>query len=308
MAVKRVLLRCMLALVGLVVGLVMLEIGVRIGYPDGGIPAAHLESSSAEEHTTVHEDPEAGYLPVLGHGEYDQYGCLHNDYDVNHPKATRLLFVGDSVIHRGRLVKAIRELYGEEKYEYWNAGVESFNTRQELVLYRRYNAKIHPDHVILTFHNNDFRATPLVVREKGQFKVYDPGMSINPWLFERSYLYRWAWPRTDDRQSRARQVLESLTEFKSLLAQQKVRLSIILLPMFKPVSQWDGSEKWSREESQVYFHQLNLPYFDMLPVLEAIFQEGKEVTETPGDFFHPNDLTARRFAQELQRQGLLGKP
>jgi hypothetical protein len=306
--VKRTLGRLTLALFGLGFGLVAAEVGVRVYYPDGGIPAAHLESSSAEEHTTVHEDAEAGYLPVLGRGEYDTYGCLKNDYDVAHRQGTRLLFVGDSVTHRAKLVNALRKLYGEDNYEYWNAGVESFNTRQELVLYRRHNAAIQPDHVILTFHNNDFRATPLVVREKGQFKVYDPGMSLNPWLFERSYLYRWAWPRTDDRQGRARQVLESLGQFKALLAQQKVRFSIVLVPMFKPVKDWDKSEAWSRQQSQEYFRQLNLTYFDMLPVMEQALQEGKAITETPGDFFHPNDFMAQRFAQDLHRQGLLEGP
>lgn len=271
------------------------------------MPAAHLESSSPEEHASVHEDAEAGYLPVLGRGEYDIYGCLKNDYDVNQRKGKRLLFVGDSVTHRARVINGLRRLYGEEHFEYWNAGVESFNTRQELVLYRRHNAKIKPDHVILTFHNNDFRATPLVVREKGQFKVYDPGMDINPWLFERSYLYRWAWPHMDDSHLRARQVLESLTEFKELLTQQKIRFSIVLVPMFKPVSEWDKSEQWSRQVSQEYFRQLDLTYFDMLPTMEAVLQEGQEVTETPGDFFHPNQLLADRFAQELHRQGLLEK-
>lgn len=305
---KRFLLRSLLALFGLVVGLLAAEIGVRVYYPDGGIPAAHLESSSAEEHTSVHEDGEAGYLPVLGRGEYDLYGCLKNEYQVDNKRGTRLLFIGDSVTHRARLVNALRKLYGEAKYEYWNAGVESFNTRQELVLYRRHNIAIKPDHVILTFHNNDFRATPLVVREKGQFKVYDPGMSLNPWLFERSYLYRWAWPRTDDRQGRARQVLESLAEFKALLAQQKVRFSIVLVPMFKPESTWDKSEKWSRQQSQEYFRQLGLPYFDMLPIMEAALQEAKEVTETPGDFFHPNDFIAQQFARELHGKGLLEGP
>lgn len=302
----RILLRLTLAVIALALSLGGLELFVRLYYPDGAIPAAHMDHSSPEKNSSVHEDPEAGYLPNLGQGaEYDENGCLANDYRLDQRKGTRVLFVGDSVTHRARLIKALRSLYGEENYEYWNAGVESFNTRQELVLYRRYNYKVKPDHVVLTFHNNDFRATPLVVRENGQFKVYEPGMSINPWLFERSYLYRWAWPRTDDRNRRARMVWESLVEFKALLAQQNVRFSIILLPMFKPLAQWDKSELWSRQQSLEYFRQLNLRALDMLPVLEAA--QGQEVTEAPGDYFHPNDDFCQLMAKELHRQGLLNQ-
>ena len=302
---QRLLLRSLLVILSLVLSLTLAEIGVRYAYPDGGIPAAHLEATSLEQYTSVHEDAEAGYLPVLGRGEYDTHGFLRNDYDLQKRKGKRLVFAGDSVTHRRRLVNALRKVYGEDHYEYWNAGVESFNTRQELVLYRRYNAVVKPDQVILEFHNNDFRATPLCVREDGKFKVYEPGMGINPWLFEHSYLYRWAWPRTDDRHKRAQLVYDSLVEFKALLAQQKVGFRIILLPMFKPLAQYDRSELWSRQLSLEYFKELNLTFYDMLPVVENALQEGLEITEKPGDWFHPNDLIAERMARELKRQDLL---
>lgn len=290
---------------GLALALTLAEVGVRYAFPDGGIPSAHLESTSLEQYTSVHEDAEAGYLPVLGRGEYDTRGFLKNDYDLRQRKGKRLVFAGDSVTHRARLVNALRQSYGEEKYEYWNAGVESFNTTQELVLYKRYNALIKPDEVILEFHNNDFRATPLCVREDGKFKVYEPGMGINPWLFEHSYLYRWAWPKTDDRNRRARAVYASLSEFKALLAKQKVGFRIILLPMFKPLAEYDKSELWSRELSLSYFKKLDLTYFDMLPVVEKALKEGLQVTEKTGDTFHPNDEVCLRMASELKRQGLL---
>lgn len=302
---KKLMLRLFLMVLGLLFALTMAEVGVRYAYPDGGIPAAHLESTSLEQFTSVHEDAEAGYLPVVGRGEYDKHGFMKNHYDVRQRKGKRIVFAGDSVTHRERLVNALRKLYGEEKIEYWNAGVESFNTRQEFVLYRRYNAAVKPDEVILEFHNNDFRATPLAVREHGKFKVYEPGMSINPWFFEHSYLYRWAWPRTDDRNKRAKLVKDSLADFKALLAEQKVGFRIILLPMFKPVAEWNKSEKWSRELSLEYFKELNLTYFDMLPVVESALREGLEVTEKPGDSFHPNDLISERMAAELKRQGLI---
>jgi hypothetical protein len=45
------------------------------------------------------------------------------------------------------------------------AGVESFNTVQEVAYDRSFNRFIRLDHVILTFHLNDFETTPVAFRE-----------------------------------------------------------------------------------------------------------------------------------------------
>lgn len=302
---KRAIMRAILITFGVVSAMIVTELGLRMYYPDGSIPAAHLESTSDEEHTTFHEDPECGYLPIVSVGDYGPHGCVLNDYDVAKKTAPRILFVGDSVTHRARIIEALKQLYGADTFEYWNAGVESFNTKQEAVLYRKHNFAIKPDHVVLTFHNNDFRATPIVVRERGQIKVYLPGLNVNPWLFRKSYLYRWAWPRAEDKSERQKQVLEGLTEFKELLAKDNIGLSVVLHPMLKPVADWDQNELQSRELSLQYFKQLDLKVYDLLPALESALAEGLEVVEAPGDTLHPNDAMAQRFAKLLKEQGLL---
>lgn len=302
------LVRVFLVTVGLVVGVIVTEIGLRFYYPDGGIPAAHLEHTSDERHTSFTEHPECGYLPIVGLGEYGPHGCLKNDYDVDNPKAQRVLFVGDSVTHRARIVNALKELYGEDSFEYWNAGVESFNTMQEWVLYREHNHTIKPDHVVLTFHNNDFVATPMVVRERGQIKVYQPGLDINPWLFRKSYVYRWAWPKGEDKAMREQQVLEGLKGFKSALDAQGTRFTVVLHPVLKPLTEWNDVERESREKSLKYFEDLNLRVIDLLPVVEKAIRDGVNVTEAPGDYLHPSDELSHLFARELQRQGLLEVP
>jgi hypothetical protein len=300
--------RIFLVTVGLILGVIVTEIGLRIYYPDGGIPAAHLEHTSDERHTSFREHDECGYLPIVGKGEYGPNGCLKNDYDLENPRAERVLFSGDSVTRRARIINALKGLYGEDAYEYWNAGVESFNTLQEWVLFRQHNQAINPDHVVLTFHNNDFRATPMVVRERGQIKVYQPGLDINPWLFKRSYVYRWAWPKGEDKHMRDQQVLEGLKGFKEALAEKGARFTIVLHPMIKPVSEWNEDELQSREKSLQYFEELDLRVIDLLPVLEKAIEDGVNLTEAPGDFLHPSDELSARFAQELQRQGLLENP
>ena len=107
-------------------------------------------------------DPDFGFRPILGTGGYTEYGTSPNTYPVQkRPGITRLLFIGDSVTGRGRIIEAIKQIYDDEVFEYWNAGVESFNTIQEVRFYQRYNAAVYPDHVILTFHLNDFEPTPV---------------------------------------------------------------------------------------------------------------------------------------------------
>src|SRR5215467_10511368 len=78
-------------------------------------------------------DPHFGFRPVLGEGPYTRFGTLANDYAAAKPPGVqRLLFIGDSVTHRGYIVDALRAVYGSQQYEYWNAGVEAFNTVQEV--------------------------------------------------------------------------------------------------------------------------------------------------------------------------------
>ena len=91
-------------------------------------------------------------------------------------------------------MKALRKLYGDKDYEYWNAGVESYNTLQELAFYKLCNQGVHPDHVILTFHLNDFETTPVSFLDKdGKAVIYIPNCpsrEINRYLFEQFHLYR----------------------------------------------------------------------------------------------------------------------
>ena len=140
-------------------------------------------------------DPELGFMPKLGiNPEYNEFGTITNSYSIAEKNGKeRLLFIGDSVTARGQIVSALRTLYGEQKFEFWNAGVESFNTIQEVNYYLKYNAKISPNHVILTFHMNDFETTPVAFESGNKLVVYAPNMpatNINPLLFRYSMIYR----------------------------------------------------------------------------------------------------------------------
>lgn len=308
---RRIFLRLFLLFSGALIGVVLGETALRILKPpaaSGGIKQTRFPVGQLTDYTP---DDECGYLPKINGAEYGAQGCLFNDYPLHKtPGKTRVLFVGDSVTHRGRIVQPLRRLYGEKKYEYWNAGVESFNTVQEVSLYRRYNRLIKPDLVVLTFHNNDFMQTPLVYRENGKLQLLTPlhdRSHINTWLFEYSWIYRCYVGSTwkADQEEKAISVRNKLQELQSMIGEDGGRLKVILLPLMKPLKDYDQGENWSRQHSLAIVKDLKLDAIDLAPALEEILPDKKQVEETVGDYWHPSQWAADHFAKVLYRDGLL---
>jgi hypothetical protein len=260
-------------------------------------------------------DPNFGFRPVLGDGPYTRFGTHANDYAAAKPPGVnRLLFIGDSVTHRGQIVEALRAVYGSQKYEYWNAGVESFNTVQEVEYYRRFNRAINPDHVILTFHLNDFETTPVAFREAdGTLVVFAPNWPVrrlNPWLFQHSYTYRY-WlglvtPKKTARSEIIAEVRASLTDLQRMVGVDRARLTVLVLPILRPYSDWKPEYQEYRRLILGILESLRLHYFDLLKPLNEALADGVVVTET-GDnlFWHPSREAATYFAKYLRTQHLL---
>lgn len=314
--------RLLLLGLGLCVGLLVMELALRVCFPSLVFGAgAHLQFRAGSQ-SDFRADAEAGYMPVLGNRSYDRYGCrvdrfgadgkLKPENDGNQQAGrSRVLFVGDSVTRRGHIQAWLEEIYGEQRFEYWNAGVESFNTAQELIFYRRFNALLKPQQVILTFHNNDFEDTPLVFRENGELQIHfmrRDGNQINPWLFSHSYLYRWLTGLslgTLDRHRQRAAVEAALRGFKTTLNEQNVRFSVVLLPILKPYAQWTPREKWSRQNALELLKEQNITTYDLLPDMQKALSEGLAIQETPGDSWHPSVAAGQHFARYLAEQKLI---
>jgi hypothetical protein len=302
---------------GLLFGVIGAELGLRLFFPGMVIGAGRQLQFRAGESTNFVPDAEAGYMPVLGNAAYDQYGCRVDRYDATGKRlpergprqGRRVLFLGDSVTRRERIQDALEKIYPGN--DYWNAGVESFNTMQELIFYRRVNSKLKPDQVILTFHNNDFQDTPLVFRQNGELQIHfmrRDGNRINPWLFSHSYLYRWLTGLSLGQLDRARQrvvMKEALAGFRETMASEKVEFSVILLPILKPYEQWNVREKWSRQAALELLKEEGIKTYDLMPDMEAAMKEGVVLPETPGDTWHPSAAAAEHFARYLSGQKIL---
>jgi hypothetical protein len=299
-----------------VVGLAMAELLLRMINPTGGFFAARelswLRPGGPGDRASYVLDPSFGFRPSLGNDVVSEYGTLVNGYDIEKwPGCERLLFVGDSVTFRGKIIDALEGLYGRDRFEYWNAGVDSFNTIQEVRYYKEYNARIRPDHVILGFHNNDFETTPVAFEHRGGPVVYAPNRplsEISPWLFRHSKIYRlWAGfgLRPGPNDAIVAETEAKLLELKQLLKQSSIRLSILLLPVFVVETEWSVRERRSREHALRIFREHGFRYFDLVDSMNEALRDGVDVQEFPGDRWHPSADCAKYFAQYLHGAGLL---
>lgn len=302
--------RLALLLFGLLLGLLAGELLLRRAGLQTFTGATHPMNLGPDPLQVMALDDKLGFMPRIGPKErYGLYGCLPNDYDVSdRGDRERLLFIGDSVTHRAKIIEGLRKLYGDRNYEYWNAGVESFNTVQELALYRRSNREIRPDHVILTFHNNDFLQTPVAYHHEGRLHLGVPltGASSR-WLLKNSALYRTYVLLTTSRTLvETDQVEQSLAELKKAAEADGAKLSVVLLPILAPPAEWNSAEKESREYSLQILKSLDLPVYDLLGTLEKALSDGVNAEEVPGDTWHPSQELADRFAEFLKSKDLLG--
>lgn len=175
LAAKKILFSTFVVIVSMLVSLLVIDVSVliikstKIPFLKTGRAWNRLDSKNPY----IKVDDDLGYMPMLEQGAYSRYGAKVNNYSLEkNPDFKRILFIGDSVTEEGLIIENLKKLYGEESYEYWNAGVRGFNTHQELIFYRRYNKQIRPDQVILTFHLNDFTTTPVVFLNKEDRLVF----------------------------------------------------------------------------------------------------------------------------------------
>lgn len=305
--------------IGCAVAIAGVEVYFRLADPYAGLRAAReyrdARTTQRETWSSVFvPDPDLGYRPKLDGPWYTAYGTLPNGYDPEDRRGrTRLLFAGDSVTQRGFIVEALRQRLGERHYEYWNAGVEGYSTVQEVRFYELFNAALEPDHVILTFHLNDFETTPIVFRNRqGDAVVFAPNQPlrrISPWLFRRSYVYRLLVGLTSRGRARRQGILDetgrSLERWRDRLQADDACFTVLLLPILRPLDEWKDYQREYRQAALEIFDDLELRFFDLLPPLQEALAAGLPVSQTPADEWHPGKEVSSVFARYLEERGLL---
>jgi hypothetical protein len=258
-------------------------------------------------------DPDLGFMPVCGSNKYySAFGTLKNKYALaKPPNVTRLLFIGDSVTHRGELIRALKSLYGKDRFEYWNAGVEAYNTVQEVGFYRKYNRAIKPDHVILTMVCNDMETTPLAFMNSGKLVLIAPSLprcELNAWLFQHCFIYRrWVGQRVQRNSELFRErirteLIASLRSLSEELRGEGVKFTVLVLPWLVPPDKCPKEPKAIQRDFVDIARNLNMRTFDLAEPIAAAAKDGS--LRESDDTLHPNDKIALYLAQWLKEKGI----
>jgi hypothetical protein len=266
--------------------------------------------------STFEVDAKVGYRPILGTHFYGDYGCAPNTYAFEKPAGhTRLLFIGDSVTRRAEIARALEHRLANPNFEFWNAGVEGYNLIQVVEHYMNANRALEPDHVILTFHNNDFHVTPVAfIDDEGKFTVVGGNARIqglDPRLFRMSHLYRWYITLSTSRQPgssfdlEVERVRSNMTVLRDELDEKRIEFSVVLFPILRPFRAWLDKEVRSRNAALAILGELDIRYYDVLEPVQAAIAKGVPVGA--GGKWHPSQAGGRIVATHLLEEGFLGR-
>jgi hypothetical protein len=293
------------------VGLVLIELGARVVLPnDLDRPITRL--SNLEGQPIAELDDEMGFAMLAPGPWYSKFGTQPNTYSLKRdPSHLRVVFLGDSVTYRGRIVRGLQALFPDPRIEWWNAGVESFNTRQEVIWYRRYVRTTKPDLVVLTVHPNDLDGTAVMfIDRQGNLTCYREGrppVVVNTWLYFNSRIYRLFTGISDSgevRQGTRQEMAAALSSLREMLAADGTDLFLFLMPWTKPHESWNSWELGRYDIVRSIVQDVGVPWCDGLAELEAATAAGETISKRPGDSWHPSHELARRFAQRMRDSGV----
>lgn len=321
--VRNVIINALVVIASASLSVIACEVGLRLLYPHGALGSGvELEFFRRDQgarwmSNLMMPDEAIGFRPKLNaEGGYDKDGLWRRSHVEQSEVRRRILFLGDSVTARGRIVRAIEKDLRDPTTEFLNGGVEAFNLAQEVNFFLRFQSALKVDRIIHQVHGNDLRATPIAFRdETGTLNVYLLNSSrqyVNQWLFQHSFLYRiglavlLSHTTESDTLQEAR---DNFARMAAFAAARGIRYDVVLFPIL--LSQdalyrddrrdWLALERACREVVQ--------NCVSLLPVLDQMLKQGQPVEEIAGDTWHPNDAFAAAAAPVIIKAlGLEAQP
>ena len=309
----------LLAATALLAALALAEIAARVLVPDRKWLHGHDEQAAATA-GVLQPDLDLGHLPVLDGKTYDEHGLLREQSlaagAAKQAGVERVLFLGDSVTARSRIVEPLRRACSGNAVEMLNAGIEAANPVQSVEVYMRHQRQLAPDHVILSLHNNDFTSTRVCLRgDDGSLLLCVQGKNLpfDGGLYDASALYRlWVGARCrelnkgDGYLHCAGAVADAVRTLRDETAARGAKLTVLLLPIFAPLEQWQAHEVASRDLALTMLRDLDVETIDLLPALRELLAAGEDVVQTPGDTWHPGTRCGEHLAAAAVQAGLFG--
>ena len=278
--VRKLLVRALLVLIGLLVGLLVVEGGVRLGAYDPMVSQQGLLGAETKRDDCVRPAPWLGYELAPGGCGANSLGFKDREPPASKPPGSlRVLVLGDSITEQRAYVDML-ELMLDQRVEapvdVWNMGVTGYSVLNELELLRHRALDLEPDLVVLQVCLNDFGVTPVLFEFEGDLywlRASTGAMDrLGLWLFERSALARLIKLSTASRHMQGigdpeheARVSAALVEMQRLCQQRGVPFEVVLFPTLAPRARWATSEE------QTYQHFVDLtashgiPFTDLTP-------------------------------------------
>jgi hypothetical protein len=290
-----------LNLLVLAAGVLLVEAGLRWFYP---VSIVNVEAGARQTSPSdlVMPDETLGIRPVLGTTLYNKDGILFERSVVSpSPEAYKILFIGDSVTGRARIVEALAKRLAAPNVSLLNGGVDGYNIQQEVEFFLRYQAHLKPNVIVHQMHVNDLQPSNLIVRFRdGSIRSYSPRNKpedVNYWLYRYSQIYRFFVLEFRSRFSQdeiRKAAFESLRRLRDYARDNGIELHVFLSPALTPIDTWPAQERAAREYLLRIADELGLKPIDLWPVAERLIAARVDIQEKPGDTWHPN----ARFGEE----------
>lgn len=244
----------------------------------------------------------------------NSFGMRDKEYTLIKPINTfRILLLGDSIVAQiGSLSKWAdyieNRLNTLGNFEVLNCGVSGYNLYHYWKYLKHKGSKFQPDLVLVTFCLNDIVSWNCVrtilldkkkkmyiyfsVKSKAGCVVIEPTLKINPWLFKKSYLYRFFTVKfmniifQKDVVNPNEEPLRMLQQMKQLSGNNIIG---IVFPYFKPLEQYNSFELNEYETTLDVLKKTGITYLDLHPYFSKFGENITKFRLNPEDKIHFTD-------------------
>ena len=310
-------------ILGIASGIVIFELVLSF------IPGYNFDSMACNTYTTSHKDSHMfcyrssklmGYELVPNiRKNINSLGMRDREYSFSKPEGVfRILVLGDSTTAqlgiKNRWADVLEDkLNSHGKYEVLNAAVSGYNLYHYWAYLMNKGMELDPDLVITAFCLNDIESwdcvrTILIDKNVGiHFSVSNrngklmmqPTLDINPWLYRRSFLYRFIVTRSLDRKERDTGMPQKmLSEMRSITGNN---IAAVIFPYLKPLNNYTAKELMEYNTTVGVLDTLGIDYLDLHQYSTRDLIDIKNSRTTKDDFIHFGDNTSIYFADIIHK-------
>ena len=298
--------KTILVLMGVILAIFIMEIALRL-FPSNKFEA---NVSVAYQWKSDGNNPQFRPSKIFGYehipnssAEINSFGMRDKAYTLKKPDGVfRILLLGDSICEFGHWSDYVEDMLNKNgKYEILNCGTCAWGLKQYYLYLKSKGKQFNPDMVLLGLCLNDVDANsiPVVFADKklNLFRfckiVNGPGdsnditLSVNPFLFKKSYFYRWTAMRfflakKDNIAANA----DTLQEMKTMA---NGKLFAVVFPYLKPLEQYNENEKIEYNHTINYLKQSDIEFIDLTPYFNGYGKNIVDFRDWAHDKIHFND-------------------